>query len=267
MKITWSSDSDNSKFGYWSSKSNFRDWTIIVTSEPSADYSAKGEDDSKSSHPETVTYYVHKLMMARSSSYFRKLFRSEGLAEHESQESRLVLESSAAKAFPEMLAFMYDTTWPLDDKDVEVDAATAVALSHLANYFGIKDLFNRVNAFIEGDMKISNIRVYFEEARRHHDDEIIRATMVVASKNWREFLVSEDGNTSKTPDYLEALPEEFHVELYRMSLLQASKKVPVKKPNNAPNAPNFFLRGAPGVQGAPAVRANQQIVAGFRFHG
>ena len=222
----------------WSSEpnKNFVDWTIVVTSMPSsddvsnntgedsvtldADRSEEGPSKKAKMEPETTIYYVHKAILGlgpRSSSYFRNLFSTNGMAESVSSESRLELHPSAARAFPTMLDFMYARV------DVAATTETAVALRHLANYFDIPSLIHYVNSFIINDMNESNIHIYVGEAQMYHDETTVNQTMAIACKNWRDLFISEDAKSWKSHIYLKILDEGRHAELFRMSMVHSSE--------------------------------------------
>lgn len=114
--LTWRRDPDKS----------LSDWTIVVTTGTSK---------------EPATYHVHKAVVGagpRASQYFFRLFKTQGLAESITSMSMFTLESSAARAFPDMLDFMYGH----HSGSLSATSDTAVALRHLANYFGVPALFS-----------------------------------------------------------------------------------------------------------------------------
>jgi hypothetical protein len=115
-----------------------------------------------------VIFHVHRAILAngpRHSQYFKKLFLSN-TAENINQTSIIRLERSAALVFPAMLDFVYDF-----GKDVVVDdPGAATALRHLANYFGIQELFENVNTtFINVNLSVDTAFAYMEEATKFHE--------------------------------------------------------------------------------------------------
>mmetsp|Transcript_10720 Transcript_10720/g.15776 ORF Transcript_10720/g.15776 Transcript_10720/m.15776 type:complete len:351 (+) Transcript_10720:114-1166(+) len=188
------------------------DWSIVVTS--------------KSDKEEIDTYHVHKCLIGagpRGSQYFLKLFTISGLKESQTCTSKLDLEETAASAFPDMLDFMYAS----QNEEVKVKTETAVAMRHLANYFGIPTLFESTIKFIQEDMNEFNIHIYLKEARQYHDESIIEATMEIFNRAWRDILVSEDGSKTKESLYMELLTPSEQVEVLKRALLNAvdSKEV------------------------------------------
>jgi hypothetical protein len=88
--------------------------------------------------------------------------------ENTTQTSVIHLEPSAAYVFPAMLDFVYDC-----GKDVVVrrNPKEAVALRHLANYFGIRERISRMmnSKFIQVNMSIETAFEYMEEATKYHE--------------------------------------------------------------------------------------------------
>jgi hypothetical protein len=117
----------------------------------------------------TKTYFVHRAQLAvgpRKSEYFEGFFRknSNSLVGREGRNDTnttttlhgergrksitIELKPSAALWFHTMLDFMYaapGTKTPISTKN-------AVALRHLASWFGIKELFNEATVFIKKDL-------------------------------------------------------------------------------------------------------------------
>ena len=217
--LTWRSDPEF----------NLSDWTVVVTTKASrSDVPVTGDrDGNKVADVETVPvewseviYHVHKAILGigpRSSEYFLNVFRNKNMSEFKSATSRLHLEESAGKAFPAMLDFMYNNS------DVSATTETAVALRHLANYFGMPNLFESVNKFIENDMDKYNIHIYLDEAILYNDDIIMDATMSIAAENWNELFVSKDGQSVEKHAYLALLPQSKHMDLLQKTVLQAAK--------------------------------------------
>ena len=217
-KLTWRSDSNK----------NFSDWTIIVTSKSKPaettndqEHRAVGVIANKKSTTDTPertsnTYHVHKAVLGlgpRSSKYFLRLFRTNGLSECETSTSRIELQPSEAKAFPAMLDFMYTY-----NSNVVASSETAVALRHLATYFGIPALYENVNQLIQDDMDKYNINIYLDEALLYNDDKIIDATIDVAIANWEDLFISKEKETVEFPLYFNMLPETKRVKLLAMQV-------------------------------------------------
>ena len=233
--LTWRSDPD----------ANFSDWSVVVNTprtfsgdtneeKKEEDLQVQRQTGAKESNNAglaqsispsrllTVEYHVHKAVIGlgpRGSQYFLNVFRMKGLRESDSSTTTLQLQPSAAKAFPVMLDYMY--TNPLSrDSDVEATSDTAVALRHLANYFGVPTLHTSVNEFIDSDLNASNVHIYLKEAQIYHDDKLIDAALSIVADNWRDILVSSDGESYEIPDYIKNLPQSKQIALFQQSLLQ-----------------------------------------------
>mmetsp|Transcript_4984 Transcript_4984/g.6065 ORF Transcript_4984/g.6065 Transcript_4984/m.6065 type:complete len:295 (-) Transcript_4984:270-1154(-) len=196
------------------------DWTIVVTS-----------NESK----KTKTYHVHKCVVGagpRSSQYFFKLFSTSQMEECQTCTSKLDLEENAAVAFPRMLDFMYASK----EVEVQVKTETAVALRHLANYFGVPTLFESVKKFIRQDIDRFNVHIYLKEAQQYHDQSIIKATIAIAGKSWRHLLLSEDGTKIRESPYMKLLSSEEQVDVMKLALLDKAKLI---------TSPNFDFPVSP----------------------
>jgi len=161
-----------------------------------------------------TTYHVHKNMLGvgpRRSAYFSRLFRTtQQLTELESSTSVVRLECSAAAAFPDMLDFVYSPVGNLD-----VSTENAVALRHLSLYFGIRSLFSRVNAFIQGDLNASTSTTYLTEATIYHDDKLINVACMLCAHYF--------ANSSMVQ--LEALPPCLFRKVVKSSHLHCGSEV------------------------------------------
>ena len=180
------------------------DWSIIVRS--------------KSAQEETNIYYVHKCVMGagpRGSQYFLKLFTTSGFEESQTCTSKLDLDESAARAFPDMLDFIYAPR----QQEVNVTTETAVAMRHLSNYFGVPSLFESTNKFIQEDIDTSNIHIYLKEAQQYNDQRIVEATKTIFNRVWRDLLVSEDRTKIRQSAYMNLLEPSEQVDLLKVALL------------------------------------------------
>ena len=190
----------------------FTDWTVVVRE-------LGGENGNGTNRCEPTVYHIHRHIVGagpRGSQYFLQLFKSTGLQESENKTSNIDLEPSAAQAFPIMLDFMY----ALGTVDVTITSENAVALRHLANYFGIPTLFERANCFIRKDLRTSNLHTYLSEAQRYNDDKIIIATVELAVESWYDFLVMEDGRSSS---YMQLLSTTQQLKVMELALVEARK--------------------------------------------
>mmetsp|Transcript_15717 Transcript_15717/g.24447 ORF Transcript_15717/g.24447 Transcript_15717/m.24447 type:complete len:658 (-) Transcript_15717:629-2602(-) len=178
------------------------DWTIVVTSKISRQVS---------------TYHVHKNFLGagvRRSQYFARLFRRTAtttFAESSNSTSTIELEDSAATAFGDMLDFLYSSS-----KAAKVTTESAVALRYLSIYFGIEELFQDVNTFIEPDLTPLTSLLYLQEAEIYMDEKIVTATVDVLA---RDFTRIDNELLSKLP------PELFQAMLSSSKLQCESKRL------------------------------------------
>lgn len=111
----------------------------------------------------TKTYHVHKVILAkgpRRSEYFFRLFRDGGrFAESETATSRIDLVEIAAKAFPQLLDYMYS----IDGKQ-EVTTENASALPWLGQYFEMRRLRWDALQFCINDLSAQTCGTYYEHA-------------------------------------------------------------------------------------------------------
>ena len=144
---------DTKKQALWRMEPNksWSDWKIVVT---------RSNDESAP----VDTYHVHKNILGagpRKCDYFEAAFNAVNLKESKTCSTEISLPAAAAEIFPIFLDFVYghreasDHDYDYDDdnasyalselKEMEkagIDATKAVALRHLANYFGIQKLEN-----------------------------------------------------------------------------------------------------------------------------
>ena len=131
------------------------DWTIII---------AKADQSNS-------TYHVHKAILAagaRSSDYFKSVFRGagSGMREGDDRTSRLELENSAADAFPAYLDFAYF------GGKLFAHTESATALLHLANYLRCRALHNAVTEFMQGNLNGDTAALYLAEAELYSLDKV-----------------------------------------------------------------------------------------------
>jgi hypothetical protein len=155
-KLKWRADPEESH----------SDWTIEIVSGPEIEQGEQQVD------PSVEKYYVHKFFLAfgaRRSQYFVSLFNNGiSFRESESCTSRIELEPLAAKAFPQVLDFLYWSTEPLD-----IDSETATALYFLGEYLDMRNLRYEAMQFIKKDISLKTIDTYCEHAKSFHCDKIM----------------------------------------------------------------------------------------------
>jgi hypothetical protein len=203
---------------------SFSDWTIIVNQKAGVACEAEEVEPAP-----PATYHVNKIFLGagpRSSEYFRSLFRNTELAESKTSTTVLELEASAARAFPDMLDFIYN-------QKENLSSESAVPLRHLASYFCVPTLFEHTNKFIQKDIGTSNIHVYLKEALLYQDDTMIWATMKVAANNWRFLAPNSNTSASEPARYLALLPQEKQLEVMQLALQRAAlSKLVSSKPGD-----------------------------------
>jgi hypothetical protein len=164
---------------------SFSDWVLEVLCE---------EDDILS------TYHVHKAILAagiRKSSYFVTLFQTkQNFKEKALCKCRFNLNDTAAEAFPAMLDYMYDAK-------LNFTIENAVALLHLADYFGIPSLTNAVAKFSSEIMAWDTAHVFLSEAIKYHDENTICQAMTVCVDNFH--YLTESQICSLSPQVLDML--------------------------------------------------------------
>ena len=158
------------------------------------------------------TYHVHKNFLGagpRSGLYFENLFRSKDGITTVSIE----FDQSAAEAMPAMLDYIYSAT-----DDVSVSSTNAVALRHLASFFGIEELFKNVNDFIQSDLTPTTSPIYLAESEFYYDEKIMQASFNLCSTNFG--ILDENALASFSPKLFRkvVLSSEFHCESKALSV-------------------------------------------------
>jgi len=148
-------------------EASLSDWRIVT----------KGADAQR------AEYHAHRAILGvgpRKSDYFARLFTSAGaaLAEGSGSTSTLELEQTAFDAFPAFLDFVYEGK-------LEVDAASAVALLHLAHYLLNRALFDKAQQFIQ-------------DALGPGDDEVLAFVAPVLLEQATLYVLEEVGEACVT---------------------------------------------------------------------
>jgi hypothetical protein len=174
-------------------KDNFSDWIIVVTTATARS-----------------NYFVHKNILGaghRGSKYFNKVFKTSTRS-----KSRIGLLDSAARAFPDMLDFIYS----FQSESVKISTDTAVALRYLSDFFGVPTLFNDANAFIQEDMNKNNIHRYLREAQAFKDEELVLATMAIVVRAW-EGVINQSMPREEFSPYIDLLPPQQQLHLFQLA--------------------------------------------------
>jgi hypothetical protein len=193
---------------------SYSDWSIQIN------YLQTSEND-KITTANSETYHVHKNVLGvgpRKSEYFLRLFQSgESFTESKSKTSRIELEEIAAKAFPQMLDYLY---WP--EKELHVTAETATALHHLGSYFEMRRLRWDARQFWKKDLNIENCDIYYEQALLLHDDKIRTTVAKICTENIKS--ISPESRIIKVSDdrLWEDILKESWGPTYHLSTLLAA---------------------------------------------
>lgn len=132
-------------------KNSWSDWKIVVT-----------EEDG--SHP--TTYHVHKALLAsgpRRSRYFRRLFRTDEVADQAKRSCEIKLPHLSANAFPLFLDLVYDQSIRVDHNDAGI-RKHAVALYQLADEYGVADLIKEIKVQFIPKIGLDEACPYYQDA-------------------------------------------------------------------------------------------------------
>jgi hypothetical protein len=133
-------------------KNSWSDWKIIVSE----------EDDVAQS----TTYYVHKALLAsgpRRSRYFRRLFRTDELAENSNSSCDIRLPSLSARAFPHFLDLVYDQSITVDHTD-PIICKHVVGMFHLADLYQVNDLVKEIRLHFIPKIGLDEACTYYRDA-------------------------------------------------------------------------------------------------------
>jgi hypothetical protein len=138
----------------------------------------KGDDGNTNLSIETdplpTTFHVHRNILASVSTYFRSLFQMEKhhkTNEHLHQTSTIKLHSEAIKSFPIFLDYLYsDMIGKLG-----FERSNAVALRHLAMYFGVDTLLQDITELILLEFRSESYRdTYYHHASLFNDEKLLQ---------------------------------------------------------------------------------------------
>lgn len=127
---------------------------------------------------QTNTYHVHRYFLGfgtRRSEYFARLFKE---SKSKSKKTKFELEHLAAKAFPDLLDFLYDPAMPL-----VIGTETATALHHLGVKFEMKHLQHYSKEFCQKDLSLDTLETYYEHAKKFEDQAILDLLVEFIGKN------------------------------------------------------------------------------------
>jgi len=128
--------------------------------------------------PLTTTFHVHRNILAGGSTYFRSLFKkrkNNQTSEHETQTSTIKLKPEAVKSFPAFLDYVYNRDLGI----LGFERSNAVALRHLAMYFGVDTLFKDISELILLEFKKESLLDgYYNDAKLFNDEILLQAIRV-----------------------------------------------------------------------------------------
>eukprot|EP00542_Grammatophora_oceanica_P020088 CAMPEP_0194028688 /NCGR_PEP_ID=MMETSP0009_2-20130614/2593_1 /TAXON_ID=210454 /ORGANISM="Grammatophora oceanica, Strain CCMP 410" /LENGTH=366 /DNA_ID=CAMNT_0038668149 /DNA_START=93 /DNA_END=1193 /DNA_ORIENTATION=+ len=189
-KLRWSTEDPDLVLSDWKIEISIRDDTDSPDAAP-VTKPHKGDDAAEPVVASSkATYYVHRTVLAagaRKSTYFERLIKqSKEHPEVFQSTSKIDLAPEAAKSFPSMLNFMYfEENWQRSDKDL-------VMLRYLANYFGIRPMFESATEHLQQDLNEHNAIDYMLRAARCTDGKVLSAATHVCAGNI-EFNYKEIG--------------------------------------------------------------------------
>jgi len=160
---------------------SFSDWTIVLI----ADDPDQSDDENQEDSPERCTkrlksddqrtFHVHRGTLATHSTYFKTQFSTQvDTVERRTSTSTIRLHPDAIDAFPVFLDYIYRPEQGRKDFIRE----NAVALRHLAMYFGVDVLFEEITNIILADMKHKKSR----EKYRSNSSALIDLKLLEAIK-------------------------------------------------------------------------------------
>jgi BTB/POZ domain len=182
----------------------FSDYTIVITvkkpRDEEEDDTRDDDDNERASGKEESIYHVRKAILAhglRRSDYFARLFRHGNFSAVKSKKdktsSRIELNALQAKAFPDLLDYMYG-------QKASFTTNTATALYTLAKCFDVQGLEHEVMQFCWKDMEtVETCGTYYHHATILQEDCILQP----AAKFCRDNIAKINPTTSgllKVPD-------------------------------------------------------------------
>lgn len=130
---------------------------------------------------QTNTYHVHRYFLGfgtRRSEYFAKLFKDARGSVSTSKKTKFELEPLAAKAFPDLLDFLYDPAMPL-----VIETDTATALHHLGVKFEMAHLQHYAREFCQKDLSLETLETYYQHAKSFEDKVVLDLIVEFIGKN------------------------------------------------------------------------------------
>ena len=133
-------------------------------------------------------YHVHKNIIAvgsRSSEYFARMFQT-AMKEQNEASTDVELHPLQAVVMPNLLDYLYASSDEEADSVLELSTNTATALYSLGDYFSIVDLRKRAKAFYKNDVQLSNLKLYYTQARFLRTQKVMEHVQQVTAKTLLE---------------------------------------------------------------------------------
>ena len=161
---------------------SFSDWTIVLIADDPDQSDNENQEDSPErctkrlkSDDQSSTFHVHRGSLATHSTYFKTQFSTQvDTVERRTSTSTIRLHPDAIDAFPVFLDYIY---LPEQGRNLFF-RENAVALRHLAMYFGVDVLFEEITNIILADMKNKKSR----EKYRSNSSALIDLKLLEAIK-------------------------------------------------------------------------------------
>jgi hypothetical protein len=131
------------------------------------------DDNDTEAAPLTKTFYVHQNILASVSTYFRSLLKKgkhSQTSEHQTQTSTIKLHPKAIESFPIFLDYVYNSIVG----QFGFERSNAVALRHLALYFGVDALLKDITELILLDFRSAPLDDYYNHATLFNDEKLLQ---------------------------------------------------------------------------------------------
>jgi BTB/POZ domain len=170
----------------WRTQDPFADWKIVIIIIENNSQNSKNQDKTGNKKEEESTssiYNVRKCFLAdgpRRSKYFVRLFENDGnFSEAQDKTSRIELNELQAKAFPQLLDYMY-----LTGEKMSFTTDTASALYSIVKYFGVVRLQYEVKNFCLQDMQhVETCGTYSEHATILQETSLLESAAEFCREN------------------------------------------------------------------------------------
>lgn len=156
-------------------------------------------------------YFVHKNMLAvgkRKSPYFVDVFKTKLREASADRMTELFFPALAAEAMPVLLDYIY-----VGETVLELSSTTAPGLRYLAQFFGIRILFEEIMKFIQADLSLNTLTSYYKAGVGLEDRKVLN----VVSKH----IVRNIALIEETHDIVETMEPPFFTKVLASSDLSS----------------------------------------------